>query len=428
MEGEIPGVLFAPAGSICEMKPPVATLNVLFLAALLSTAAFAAPDEALLGKAEGYPVCPLPQGPTEQRCLVGMLSHYDQIVPARKVAKPAAPRALKRAAQEPPISYAFRDERGGTIDRFLQGSRNTGLLVMQGDTILVERYQYDRKPEDRFQSYSMAKTVVAMLVGIALSEQKLASIDDRAEKYVPALKGQPYGETRLRHLLTMSSGVKFTEYYDGKDDVSILARRTLYQQGPGGADTVGAFTQRARPAGERFSYASGETQVLGLVLRAATGKPLAEYLSEKIWQPMGAEADATWLIDAGGYETGYMGINATLRDWGRLGMLLANDGALDGRQIIPAEWLRAATTAEAPHLEFGAATQLSGYGYQTWLIRPKERMFALLGVRGQAVMVDPVSKVVVVHTAVHAQSANDPLRGEQFGFFFGVVNSLKQAQ
>ena len=106
---------------------------------------------------------------------------------------------------------------------------------------------------------------------------------------------------------------------------------------------VATFTRRERPAGEKFSYSSGESQVLGLVLRAAVGKPLTEYLSEKIWQPMGAEADATWLIDAGGYETGYMGINATLRDWGRLGMLLANDGELDGKQIIPAAWVKAAT-------------------------------------------------------------------------------------
>jgi CubicO group peptidase (beta-lactamase class C family) len=398
------------------------------LAAIASTSAFGALDEALLGKAEGYPVCPLTQGPTEPRCLVGILSHFDEVAPAHKVAKPAAPRLLKRAAKEPAISYTFgeaytfREQPGGTIDSFLQRSRNTGLLVMQGDTILVERYQYDRKPEHRFQSYSMAKTVVGMLVGIALAEKKIDSIDDPAEKYVPALKGHPYGETSLRHLLAMSSGVKFSENYDGRDDVSVLNRKTVYQQGPGGVDTVSTFTQRERPAGERFHYASGDSEVLGLVLRAAVGKPLAEYLSEKIWQPMGAEADASWLTDAGGFETGYMGINATLRDWGRLGMLLANDGELDGKQIIPAEWVKAATVAQAPHGQ-GVA-----YGYQTWIIRPAERMFALLGVRGQAVMVDPKTKVVVVHTAAHGRPANDPLRSEQYALFFGVVNSLRIKQ
>lgn len=384
--------------------------------------AFAAPDEETLGKSQGYPVCPLPAaGLAEQRCLVGMLSHYDQIVPARKVAKGAGVLELKRAADEPRISYAFQG-RGGDTDWYQKNNRNTGLLVMKGDTIMVERYQYDRKPEHRMQSFSMAKTVVAMLMGIAVAEGKIASIEDTAARYVPGLKGHPYGETKLRDLLTMSSGVTFREDYDGRDDVSMLARKTLYQEGPGGVDTVLPFTGRANPPGTKFYYASGETQVLGLVLRAVVAKPLAEYLSEKIWQPMGAESDATWLIDAGGNEMGYIGLNATLRDWGRLGMLLANYGNLNGRQIIPSEWVKAATAVNAPHLAVGTATRFNGYGYQTWLV-DNEGKFALLGVRGQGVFVDPKSKVVVVITAVHA-SPRDPARGEQFAYFYGAVRSL----
>jgi len=399
-------------------------LLAFLLGSLLSAFVLGAPDEAVLGKAEGYPVCPLPQsGPTPPRCLVGMLSHFDEIVPARKVAKGAAVFELKRPAQEPRITYAHQG-RAGDTDWFLQNHRNTGLLVLKDDTIVLERYQYDRKPEHRMQSYSMAKTVVAMLVGIAIAEGKISSIDDRADRYVPELKGHPYGETTLRHLLTMSSGVKFREDYDGKDDVTVLARKTIFQQGPGGVDTVLSFTDRARPAGEKFYYASAETQVLGLVLRAVTGKPLAEYLSEKIWQPMGAEADASWLVDGGGYELGYMGLNATLRDWGRLGLLLANHGALNGRQIIPAEWVRAATTVHSPHLAVGTATRFNGYGYQTWLIDNNGR-FALLGVRGQGVFVDPKTKVVIVHTAVHALP-RDPARGEQFSYFFGAVRALSE--
>ncbi len=401
-------------------------LVVLALALGLAPGVFGAADEALLGKAEGYPVCKLPRGPMEQRCLVGTLSHYDEVVPARIVPKAGVPRALKRADREPAIVLSRFGKPDGTLEEFLARSRNTGLLVMQGDTILVERYQYGRKAADRFQSFSMAKTVVAMLVGIALDEGRIKSIDQRAAEFLPQLAGQPYGETSLRHLLTMSSGVKFAERNDGDEDVAMLARKTLYQQGPGGTDAVASFTRREAPAGTRFSYASGETQVLALVLRAAVGRPLSEYLAEKVWQPMGAEADATWLVDAGGYETGFMGINATLRDWGRLGLLLANDGARDGRQIIPAAWVNAATVAEAPHLQVGTATRYNGYGYQTWLIHPKERMFALLGSRGQAVMVDPVSGLVVVHTAVHDNAAGESLRGDQFALFFGALRSLRQ--
>ncbi len=387
--------------------------RALLVLACFAGTALAAPDEEALGKSQDYPVCPLPAGPTPQHCLVGMYSNFDKVVPARKVAKGAAARRLKRAAKE-------ADE--VDFKGFLASNRNTGLLALKGDTILFEGYQYERKPEHLFTSMSMAKTVVAMLVGIAISEGRIKSIDDKAEQYVPGLKGHPYGETSLRHLLTMSSGVKFREEYDGKDDVSVLARFTFYQQGPGGVDTVLPFKERARPAGERFSYASAETQVLGLVLRAATGKPIADYLSEKIWQPMGAEFDANWMIDKGGYEIAFCCLNAALRDYARLGMLLANDGTLDGRQIIPAEWVRAATTPESEHLKPGRATPYNGYGYQTWLVGGSRPTFALLGVRGQGVFVDPAAKLVVVHTAVHAQ-ARDPARGNQFSLWNAVLRT-----
>ena len=333
--------------------------------------------------------------------------------------KAGTPRTFRHVLKEPAIRY-----NNGSIDTFLASNRNTGLLVLKGDTLLVERYQYDRRPEHRFQSYSMAKTVVAMLIGIALHEQKISSIDDLAQQYVPELKGHPYGETKLRHLLTMSSGVRFSEKYDGKDDVTILARKTLWQQGPGGVDAVLPFTERDRPAGTKFSYASAETEVLSLVLRNAIGRPLADYLSEKIWQPMGAEADATWIIDGGGHELGYMGLNATLRDWGRLGMLLANSGAIDGKQLVPAAWVKAMTTAEAPHLLRGTASKFNGYGYQTWLIGNTQNAFALFGVRGQSVFVDPDSKLVIVHTAVHAEFTG-AARNDQFGLFFGALQTLK---
>ena len=382
---------------------------------LLSGSVFAAPDEALLGKSDGYPVCPVPSGSTAamaQRCLVGLLSNYDKRTATRKVPH-GAPRELKRVASAPPLG----------ADEYMEGNRNTGLLVLRGDTILAERYNYERNENHRFQSFSMAKTVVAMLIGVALSDGKIKSIDQKAEEFLPELKGQPYGETSLRHLLTMSSGVAFSEVYDGKDDVSVLARKTVGREGPGGVDAVLGYTKRLRPAGERFAYASAETHVLGLVLRAATGRNLSDYLAEKIWQPMGAEADALWVIDRGGYETGYMGLNATLRDWGRLGLLLASYGERDGRQVIPAAWVKAATHAESRHLMPGNATFRNGYGYQTWLI-DNEGKFALLGVRGQAVMVDPATKTVVVHTAVHASSSDGTARGPQFQFFFNTLRTL----
>src|SRR5262245_50181831 len=265
---------------------------LIFLASLLFAAgAAAAPDEEALGKAEGYPTCP-PSPQWETRCLVGSMSRYDEVFAARRVANGAKVRPLKRSESEPTIRYTYQSQSSG-LDDYLSRNRTTGLLILKGDTILVERHQYDRKPEQRMVSHSMAKTIVAMLVGIALAERKIRSLDDPSAKYVAELAGTPYGETPLRHLLTMSSGVQFAEGYTGNSGLATLFRLSALGESAGGAATLMPFRTRERPSGERFHYSSAETQVLGLVLRAATGTPLAEYLSEKIWQPMGAEADAS---------------------------------------------------------------------------------------------------------------------------------------
>ena len=220
----------------------------------------------------------------------------------------------------------------------------------------------------------------------------------------------------------MSSGVRFSENYSGTDDVSTLARLAVLGESEGGAATVMPFRTRERAPGEKFSYASGDTQVLGLVLRAATGKPLADYLSEKIWKPMGAESDASWMIDKGGFETGWAGINAALRDYGRLGMLLAHDGMLDGRRIVPDGWVKAATTAPAKQFEPGhTGAGLFGYGYQTWLIGGNEHQFVLRGLRGQAIFVDPASKLVLVHTSAGTVSG---MSGDLLALWFNVTKTL----
>jgi len=183
----------------------------------------------------------------------------------------------------------------------------------------------------------------------------------------------------------------------------------VLQNGPGGVEAVKPYNERARWSGALFSYASVETQVLGLVLRSVVGRPVAEYFRDRIWEPIGAEADATWIIDASGQEATYCCLNAVLRDYARLGLLLAHDGRLGDRQIIPEEWLHAATTI-APddwHLKRVWDRTGFGYGYQTWIFPGERRMFALIGAHGQAIYVDPASRLVMVHTAVREQ-ADDP--------------------
>ena len=383
-------------------------MKFLVLAAFLPSLVFAAP-------------------PADSK-LVDVWSRMDEFHAARGIQKAASPSPLKRV------------EGGleGVIDRFLDSERITGLLVLKGDTVLAERYQYGRTAQHRFASASVAKTVLGMLVGIAVQEKKISSLDDKVGQYIPALSDHPYGEASIRDLLTMSSGIVFKETYTGRDEGVRLVDNTLRQKTEGGADTVLEFRQRAAPPGKHFNYSSADSQVLGLVLRAAVGVPLATYLSEKIWQPMGAEANATWLVDKGGYETGYCCINATLRDYARFGMLLANHGSLDGRQIIPAEWVKAATTASAPHLQIGTATPNNGYGFQTWLIgHPRAGgdpisggdpipPFAALGIYGQGIFVDPATKLVVVYTGAWASATDRPARGAQFRLWNSLLTRLSQ--
>ena len=362
--------------------------------------------------------------------MVELWSRMDEYHAARGVKKPDAPRELKRAAPSPEIDKL--------VDAFMDAHPNTGLLVLKGDTVLAERYQYGRTAQNRFESASVAKTVLGMLIGIAVSEGKIKSLDDKAGEYVPDLKGHPYGETSIRDLLTMSSGIAFQEFDTStRNEGRRLINNTIFQKTEGGADAVKEFNRREAPAGTHFNYASADSEVLGLVLAKATGQPVATYLSEKIWQPMGAEANATWLVDKGGFEATYCCLNATLRDFARFGMLLANHGELDGKQIIPAGWVKAATTPQAPHLRAGVATQWNGYGYQTWILgdadpregrKPSEsRFFAAFGLRGQAIFVDPLTKLVVVHTAVWPGDGNDQKeRGAQFELWFKLLARTSQ--
>jgi CubicO group peptidase (beta-lactamase class C family) len=274
------------------------------------------PDADEFGAAAGYPmgdrVTYFATG-----SLVGSHSHLDEIFPGRLVRKAPTPSRLARVA-EPRITWTFEGAQL-TLDDYLARNPTTGLLVARGDTIFVERYQYGRTDRHRFTSWSMAKTVTAMLVGIAISEGDIRSIDDLAAAYVPELATTEYGRTSIRDLLQMSSGVRFSEEYSGRDDIATLAMNTYRLLGAGGPSAVTPFNERDAPPGTKFSYASAETQVLGLVLARASGRPVAEYLEQKIWQPMGAEADATWLIDNSGQEVTFCGLNAVLRDYARLG-------------------------------------------------------------------------------------------------------------
>jgi CubicO group peptidase (beta-lactamase class C family) len=371
------------------------------------------PNAQEYGSSEDYPVKAI----NRLRFFVGTFSHYDQLLEGRMIRRAASPSRLLRAPTEPVLRYEYQAE-PRSLDDYLARNPATGLLIARGDTILVERYQYARTDRHRFASFSMAKTVTAMLVGLAITENLIRSVDDPAGSYVPALADTEYGRTSLRHLLQMSSGVRFRENYSGQDDVARLFAATVLQNGPGGVEAVRPYNERAAER-RRFSRTSRpRCSVWSFSVVAAV-----RVLSGRIWEPIG-EADATWIIDASGQEATYCCLNAVLRDYARLGLLLAHDGRLGDRQIIPTEWLHAATTI-APddwHLKRVWDRTGFGYGYQTWIFPGEHRMFALIGVHGQAIYVDPASRLVMVHTAVR-ERADDP-NEETIALWRSVVDVL----
>ena len=398
--------------------------------ALQAAPAWAEPDENLLGKAQNYPLGNAGNWQSNPY-RVGSWSALDQVpgIQTRQVARALQASPLPRAAQPPAINYRYRNI-GYTLAEYLERQRTTGLLVLKNGEVVAEHYRYGRKDDARFISFSMAKSVTSLLIGQAHSRGLIASLDDVAEKYVRPLAGSPYGATTLRQLLRMSSGLTFTERYDGKDDIARLSRATIGAPGAGTpADVLRSITDRHSPAGEKFVYAGAETDILGRVLTSATGKNVAELTSEWLWKPMGAEHDAFWRIGVDGQEQSYGAFNASLRDWARLGLLLANDGKVGAQQVLPLEFLLDATDAARQPAAFRprTATPYFGYGYQFWLMPLKARTFALQGIHGQTVYVQPSTGVVLVLTSVWeaASGRQDPQPyHERDALWRGVLQSL----
>lgn len=401
----------------------------LSLACLLGMSlACAEPDEEALGKSAGYPISP-GNGTSQMQYRVGSWSALDQVpgVLTHKVAKGDTSTPLPKASASVDIRYRHRNL-GYTLDEYLDRRRITGLLILKNGEIVAERYRYGRTEQNRFLSFSMAKSVTSLLIGSALSRGLIKSLDDPAALYAKDLEGSPYGQTSIRHLLRMSSGLKFTERYDGQDDVAKLLR-SVATGNPSVVSVLRGITDRHSSAGEKFIYASAETEVLGRVLTAATGRTMADLTSEWLWKPMGAEQDAFWCTAKDRQEGASFCFNASLRDWGRLGHMLARDGKVGDVQVIPKEYLLDATDPARQPAAFRPyrATPGVGYGYQFWLLPQKERSFGLQGVHGQTVFVQPATGIVMVQTAVYAgaSGALDPdAYAERASFWQGVLQSL----
>ena len=400
---------------------------------LICSAAFAhaEPEETALCKAQGYPVGTARTWFMDPCVRVGSFTRQGEIPGifdgVANIMQPAVePLVLKRADQEPPYRWSVDGQSDLTVGDYLKRQPAMALLVIKDGVVQLERYQYGRTAAHRFLSNSMAKTVTAMAVGIALREARIKSLDDRADLYAPTLSGTIYGETTIRNLLRMSSGAKFEELYNGADD---LARYGAAAYRGGAAAGAKVINTRLRPQGVAFNYASAETDMLALVLRGATGQTLSQYMESRLWQPMGAQTSALWRAGSDGLERASGNLNATAQDYTRLGILLANDGTRPDRpdlgEIVPKDFLMEATDWKRHPDAFAPqrATPYYGYGYQVWTFPGAQRRFALLGVYGQSIFVDPAQKLVMVHLAANttAKSGQTTMGREVGSLWYGVV-------
>jgi len=402
-------------------------LLTLLSSSLAPARAHAAPDELLLGAKQGYPVGNAQNWFFNEAVRVGSFSHQGEIPgvfngQVRELPAAASPMVLRKASREPAYRWSLEGRGAQTVDDYLNRQRVMGLLVLKDGVVQLERYQYERQPSHRFVSHSMAKSIVSLGIGLALEEGRIASLDDRAERYAVGLRGTLYGQTKLRNLLRMASGARFAERYDGADDFSRFGRAAARE---GVESAAAGISERLAPEGSRFNYSSAEASMLAAVLYSAVGGSLSAYMGRRLWQPMGAETSALWHTDRAGVEAGAGHFNATLRDYARLGSLLAHDGRRPdtGAQIVPTDYLIEATDARlhAPPFLPGQAHSYFGFGYQFWTFPGKVRRFAMLGVYGQCIFVDPQLKLVMVQAAADASPMGESLNAESEALWRGLV-------
>jgi CubicO group peptidase (beta-lactamase class C family) len=323
----------------------------------------------------------------------------NEVFPARTVHAGATPHRFAVSLHPLPTQFPFHGQLH-SVDEFLARTTTTGLLVLKGDTIVAERYFHGANEASPMTSWSVAKSFVSTLIGIARDEHRIGDLSTKLEHYAPALQGSAYGAVPLRDALTMSSGIDFSEVYDDPlSDIRSLFSRVLYFRESLGHYVAGRKAERA--PGMRFHYISSDTQALGLALRGAIHGSLTGYLEHKLWRPLGMEHDATWNVEHGdGAELAFCCLNVTLRDYAKFGRLLARRGDWDGKRIVSEAWIREATRIE-PARAPGKIEMLPwGYQYQFWIPSSTRDAFMAAGVWSQFIYVDPDRQLVIVKTSV----------------------------
>ena len=324
--------------------------------------------------------------------------HMERVFPYRTLQAADTPYQFPRHPGTLPQHFTY-DGRTVEVSEFMRRTETTGLLVLRDGAISVEEYFLGANEHDRFTSWSMAKTVVATLIAIAHEDGHIPSLQAPVSEYVPELAGRAWGDVTLHNLLLMASGIAFDELYDvAFSDIKMLFYR-VFLLGNSVHGTI-ADLPAGTAQGERLHYISPNTQILGWVLENAVGRPVSEYAQSALWQPLGMEKDAIWSLDQSGTELAFCCLNATLRDYAKLGLLYLQQGQWQGQQVLPENWVREATQRDEPWLAAGNGYSERGYGYHLWIPAEADQEYFFNGVWGQSIWVSEKERVVVVKTSV----------------------------
>lgn len=299
-----------------------------------------------------------------------------------------------------PANFSYNGNLENTAD-FLQSTDTSALLVIHQGQVRFEQYWLTGGRDVNWLSMSMAKSFIATGIGIAV-DAGLINIDKPITDYVPSLQGSAYDQVKIIDILQMSSGAGWNEdYSDAESDIARLGR--ILALG-GSLDEFVATLKREHPPGTINHYNSADSQALGMLLARATGKSVNQYLEEKIWQPLGMESPGYWLVDDHGVEMAFAGVNATARDYAKLGELYRLKGKWQGKQLVAADWIEKSTTIQAPHLRPGLNKAFPlGYGYQWWIPAGTEGEFSAIGVYNQFIYINPSRDLVIVKLSANSE-------------------------
>ncbi len=278
------------------------------------------------------------------------------------------------------------------LDTYMAANRMAGLIVVQDGRVRYENYGLDFDAAGKWTSFSVAKSITSTLVGAAIKDGAIKSLNDKVTQYIPDLRGSAYDDVSVKQLLTMTSGVRWNEdYADPNSDVAKFNNHVAAK----GMDVTVSYMRtlpREAPAGSKWVYKTGETNLIGVLVSSATGKELSAYASEKIWRTYGMEADAAWITGSSGHEISGCCFSASLRDFARFGMFILQEGQAgpnaNAMSVLPEGWIAAATTKQAD-----IGTPGKGYGYQWWTY--DDGSFAAQGIFGQGIFIDPKRKLVI---------------------------------